>query len=496
MSINDGRVRRSAIFALWFSILFAGLFAERGFAQIDNAARLAELRGLRDQLASTRGLRDADALIVVNEKLLAEAARRLVGLETVLSNGSLINVTSVDCELKTGAAVVKIGLQAKSSVTVNLQLIGRINSGELKKDSLRLPIRVTDVKLANGLFSSALIKTMFGKWLKPEAWNDELPTIALPVSLVESLDIPASRFEATGEAPMEISTPAFSLPLKISLSSLVILEKRAVIALQINGDAAQSVAAPQPIPSPNQDNPAALESEIEALTQNLSSEGDLRIRLGRRAIEQLLAELARSQTTDFDILLKPGRLRSEEVTALIKVTNFTDIEDGKGRADITALTIDRIADDKVHVKVSGEGDLDARLRGREYGIPYTISPHVKFSISDRVVPFEVGSDEKGPFLRAAAGASFPIDLRISSPVMGKELALNRSVNVEADRWLKRIDLPSLAGRNLPMPKKLEIDAEGDLHIVKSENLTYTLSNFRLRAVEDAIEVVSDVKLGR
>jgi hypothetical protein len=489
MKIHGGRDLRLAFVALLLSIFFCG----QGLAQIDNASRLNELRGLRDQLTNSRGLRDADVVVVLNEKLLAEAARRLIGLETVLSNGSLINVTSVECELKTAAALVKIGLQAKSSVTVNLQLIGRINSGELRKDSLRLPIRVTDVKLGNGLFSSALIKTMFGKWLKPDTWNDELPGIDLPLSIADSLEIPASRFETTGETPMEIATPAYTLPIKISLASVLILNKRAAIALRIN-DGAPSTVAELPPPIAIQENVAALETEIEALSQHLSSDGDLRIRLGRRAIEQLLTQLAGAQTTDFDIRLKPGRLRSEEATAIIKVTNFTDIEGGQGRADVTGLNIDRIADNKVSVKLNGQGELDARLRGREYGIPYNFSPHVNFSITDRILPFEIANDDKGPFLRATPGASFPIDLRISSPMLGTEFSVSRSVDVQADRWLNRIDLPSPAGRQLPLPKKLEIDAEGNLRIVRSEKLTYTLGNFRLAAVEDAVDIEADVKL--
>src|SRR5215813_14528456 len=195
----------------YVSVVFSAilcLFIEAQFAfgqQIGAAGRLNELRKLRDQLQLTNSLRDSDIVVILNERMISEAAQQLVGLEFLLSNGSMLKLTSVEGELKAAAAVFKIGIQAKSSVTVNLQLICRINSGELQKGALRLPLRVTDVKLKSGGLSSLLMKTLFGDWLHPEKWNRELPAIEIPLEIEETMRVPAGRFDVAGEMPMEIS---------------------------------------------------------------------------------------------------------------------------------------------------------------------------------------------------------------------------------------------------------------------------------------------------
>lgn len=479
----------------FYFTLFLLCFAaqQAAFAQqTEDSLRLSELRRLRDQLVLDQGLRNADALVVMNERAVAEAARQLVGLEIVLSNGSTIRVTSVESELKTAAALVRIGLQAKSSVTVNLQLSGRINSGEVAKDTLRLPIQVTDVKLGNGLFSSLLVKTLLGDWLKPETWNDELPTIELPLEIAETMRIPAGKFDVAGEMPMEISTPAFALPLKFSLASLMVLNKRAVLALQLDRNAASVVQTSYA--SANHDDPLALEGEIEQLAKDLNGNGDLRIRIGRRALSRMLTQIAAAQKTDFDIRLKQGRVRAEEVNAIVNITNYTDVEGGQGRADITDLSIDRIADGKIHVRLGGQGELDPQLKGREYGIPYSLSPHVTFAIQDQIVPLEFAGDGERVILRALPGATFPIKMRISANVAGRDLGINRTVAVEAGRWLNRIELPSFFGREISLPQRVEIDAGGNWYVTKHRKLNYTLGNLRLAANEDALDIIADLKL--
>src|SRR5262249_46293747 len=135
----------------------------------------------------------------------------------------------------------KIGVQAKSSVTINLQLIGRITSGELSKDVLRLPVRVTEVRLANGLFSSLLVKTLLGDWLKPDTWNDELPAIELPLEFSQALQMPASHFEVAGEMPMEISTPPLDSLMKFSITSFLVLNRRVVLSMQLERSAANGL---------------------------------------------------------------------------------------------------------------------------------------------------------------------------------------------------------------------------------------------------------------
>jgi hypothetical protein len=487
-NVVHNRIRLSFLFAIFCLLAQLTAFAQ----QRNGSERLDELRRLRDQLQLTDAVRGSDVLIVMNERVLAEAARQLIGLEVVLSNGSTIRVTSIESELKTAAAMVKIGLQAKSSVTVNLQLIGRINSGELDKDSLRLPIRVTEVKLANGLFSSMLIKTIFGDWLKPETWNDELPAIELPLELTEAMRIPASKFDVAGELPMEISTPAFQPQLKFALTSLFVLDKRAVLALRMNGAAVNVIQTSYT--SENNNDPIALEREIESMAKELNGAGDLRIRLGRRVLGELLVQLAAAQPNDFDIRLKQGRVRTEEVNAIVNITNYTDVESGQGRADISAISIDRIADGRIQVRMNGQGEIDAKLRGREYGIPYSLSPHITFAIKDQMLPMLFANDGDRVILRALPGASFPIDLRISAKVAGRDVGINRAVAVQADRWLNRIELPAFFGREIPLPRRVEVDVDGNWQVAKTQKLNYTITNLRLNASDDALDIVADVKL--
>jgi len=471
------------------------LFVEAQFAfgqRAVDAGRLNELRRLRDQLQLSNSLRDSDITVILNEHVISEAAQQLVGLEFLLSNGSVLKLTSVESDLKAAAAIFKIGIQAKSSVTVNLQLVARINSGELEKGALRLPLRVTDVKLMSGRLSSLFLKTFIGDWLNPEKWNKELPPIEIPVEIAETMRIPAGRFEVGGEMPMEISTPDFQAPLKFTLTSLLVLDKRLVVALRLD-----EVAAATPIPASftgvNDNNPVALEYEIAQMSEGLNSAGDLRAVLSRRLINMLLTQLTSAHNADFNILLKRGRIRSEEVNVIVNVTNYTDVESGEGRGDVTQLNIERIADGKLTVRLSGQGEVDAKLRGREYGVPYNISPHMTFSIKDQPLPLEFVGEEKKIFLRAAPGSTLPIDVRFNLNVAGRDLGFDRKSVAQADKWLNRIELPSFFDREISLPSKMEVDAGGNLHITERRNLAYTLSNMRVGAKDDAIEIIANIK---
>jgi len=484
--------------ALFTAILcFAG--AQLAFGQqVGQAERLNELRSLRDQLQLTNSLRDSDVVVVLSERALSEAAQQLVGLEFLLSNGSVLKLTSVESELKPAAAIVKIGLQAKSSMTVNLQLIGRINSGELEKGALQLPLRVTEVKLMNGRFSSLFLKTLFGEWLKPETWSDELPEIEIPMEIAETMRVPAGRFDVAGEMPMEISTPDYQTPLKFAITSLLVLDKRVVIALRLDQGAPAAPVIQTSFESANDNDPlappSALEDEIARMSEGLNSGGDLRATLSRRVINTLLAQMTAAHSADFNIRLKRGRIRTEEVNVIVNVTNYTDVESGEGRADMTQLNIERIADGKVDVRLSGQGEMDARVSGREYGIPYTVSPRMTFSIQDQPLTLEFGAEEKRIFLRASPGSTLPINVRFSLKVAGQNLGFSRQSVAQADKWLNRIELPSFFDREISLPRKMEIDAGGNLHITERRNLSYTLSNLRVGAKNDAIEIIADVKL--
>jgi hypothetical protein len=495
---NPTSKRIRLAFVVFSTILCLFIEAHTAFGQqISGFDRLNELRRLRDKLQLTDPLRDSDVVVILSERAISEAAKRLVGLEYLLSKGGVLKLTSVESELKTAAAILKIGVQAKSSVTMNLQLTARINSGEFERGALRLPLRVTDVKLMNGGLSSLILRTLFDEWLDPKTWDKKLPEIEIPMEIAETLRVPAGRFDVAGDLPMEISTPEYQAPLKFAVTSLLALDKRAVVSLRLNQDAP---AKPIPvsyvgdIADANAVDPMALEDEIARMSEGLKSAGDFRAVLSRRLINALLANMTAAHKADFDIRLKRGRIRSEEVKVIVNVTNYTDVEGGEGRADVTRLDIESIADGKVTVKLSGQGEVDARLRGREYGVPYAISPHMSFSIKDQPLPLEFVGEGKKIFLRAAPGSTLPIDAQFNLKVAGHDVRFDRRSVAQADKWLNRVELPSFFDREISLPHKIRLDAGGHPHVTESRNLGYTLSNMRVGAKDDAIEITADVKL--
>jgi hypothetical protein len=495
---NPTSKRIRLAFAVFSAALCLFLEAQTAFGQhVGGFERLNELHRLRHQLQLADPLRDSDVVVILSERAISEAARRLVGLEFLLSKGGVLKLTSVESELKTAAAVLKIGIQAKTSVTMNLQMTARINSGEFDRGALRLPLRVTDVKLLNGGLSSLILKTLFDEWLDPKTWDKKLPEIEIPMEIAETMRIPAGRFDVAGDLPMEISTPEYQAPLKFTVTSLFALDKRAVVSLRLNQDAPAN-----PIPASyvgdaadaSGVDPAALEDEIARMSHELNLAGDFRAVLSRRLINALLAQMTSAHKADFDIRLKQGRIRSEEVNVIVNVKNYTDVEGGEGRADLTRLDVESIADGKITVRLSGQGEVDARLRGREYGVPYSISPHMSFSIKDQSLPLEFVGEGKKIFLRAAPGSALPIDAQFSLKIAGHDIQFDRRSVAQADKWLNRVELPSFFDREISLPRKIKIDAGGHPRITESRNLGYTLSNMRVGAKDDAIEITADVKL--
>jgi hypothetical protein len=459
--------------------------------QLSEAQRLNELKRLRDELRLTNSLRDTDVTVIISERTIMEAARQIVGLEILLSNGSMLRVTSVDGELKPAAAIVKIGVQAKSSVTLNLELTGRLGTGEIRNGVFQMPFRIVDVSLMNGRFSSLLLKTLLGAWLSPGKWEEELPPLEIPLEINEAMRIPPSRISVEGSLPMEISTPEYRSQLQFALTSLFVLDKRLVVGLRMMGaDHGQNELRTSFTGAADHD-PVALENEVARLGDNLTSSVDLRVRLSRRVISRLLEQIAAAHTTDFDIRLKTGRVRAEEVTAVVKVLNYTDVEGGDGQADISRLSIDQITDGKVNLRLSAQGGIDARLRGREYGIPYRLSPRTVFSIRDRIVPLQFVSQSEGVILRAMPGASLPIDLRFIVKVAGRNVGINRHITVQVDRWLNRVSIPSFFGREISLPRKMEVDAGGNVYITRKQKINFNLAKMRVNTSEDAINMISD-----
>lgn len=470
------------------ALLACGFFSVAA-QPISSTERVTELRKIRDELRTQDSFRNADAVVILSERAIAEALRQFAGLEITLANGNVMKLTSFETQLVTGAAIIKIGVQSKS---VNLQLSGLLTNGEVEAGRMRLPFRVTEVKLLNSLISSVFIKTMFGAWLKPETWSDELPSLDLPLEINEAMEIPASRFNVEGQLPMEIATAAYSVPLKLSLTSLLFMDRRAVLVLQANLPEPVNSSTVEPVFAGS--DTSALLNEIHQLGAGLTVDGDVRLRLGRNTLSSLLSQIAWQQNPDLKFKLKQGRLRSNEVKTIVSIVNYTDITNGDGQADISEMRVESINDGKINLRLSGQGVIDAQIKGREYGVPYGFSPRTSFAIKDQPIPLQFASENGKVMLRAVAGSVLPINLRFSVQLAGQEISINRTEAVQVDRWLNRIEFPALLNREILLPRRLEVDDGGNLRVTQKEKLGYALSNMRVGTSNDAIDIVADIKV--
>src|SRR5438105_1891998 len=98
------------LIVLWLNPRYSAARQDQGRAQY-----AAELRQLRDQLAASAPIRDADVVVILGQRALDEAARQLVGLEVKLASGAVLRLTSVAAELKPAASLVRFGVQASPS---------------------------------------------------------------------------------------------------------------------------------------------------------------------------------------------------------------------------------------------------------------------------------------------------------------------------------------------------------------------------------------------
>jgi hypothetical protein len=463
--------------------------------QISQEQRITELRRLRDELRVTESLKNADVAIVISERMLVHSAKQMEGLEIQLPRNGILHLNSIGIELAPAAAVVKISVQAKSSINVNLLLTGRLGTGEVKEDLFQLPFLITDVSISEKSFTSLLLRKFLGDWLTPKKWNEELPPLELPLEIGNALQIRASRFQVEGSLPMEISTPDYHSSLKFKIRSFLVLEKRLALGLEMIRDQTSIAASDQTAQPDLTDSlvqgPQALENEIARLSEGLDCERDLRLKVNRRVISLLVGQIAVARKNDFTITLKECRVRAEEVESLVKVLNYTDVESGSGYADVSHLSIDRIADGILELRLSLQGEVDSKVRGREYGIPYRFAPHTVFSIDDRIVPLQTICEGDRVLLRASPGASLPINLRLSIKVAGRDLGINRNTSVQLDRWLNRIEIPSFFGRQFSLPRRLEIDAGGNLYVTRSTRINLTISNLNVETTGDSINVIAD-----
>jgi len=464
--------------------------------QSEDENRLKDLRTLCHQLRVSDSLRNEDVIVVMNEETVIEAARQIVGLEIVMANGGLLRVTSLEGQLKPAAAMIKIGVQAKSSITINLLLTGYLGAAEIKDNALHIPFRISDISLTNNLVSSGFIKTFLGDWGTPNKWNKELPSLEIPLEVASEVQIPASQLNVDSSPPMEISTPLYRSPLNLAVTSFYLLDKRLAFGLRLV-DAPGTPVKPNPaieasISELNNYDLTALELEAARLSERLTSQDDMRLIIHRRVISKLLEQIAAAYSVDFNILLKPGRIRSEEVDAGVKILNYTDVEGGQGQADLNNLSVDGIKDGNLYLRVSGQGEIDSRLRGREFGVPYRLSPHTVFTIKDRIVPLQFVTEGERFIMRAVPGSMLPITLRFSIKVAGRDVGVTREVSVAMEKWLTGIGMPSFLGREFSLPRRLEVDAGGNFNVVKKEKLFLSLSKMRVIANEDTVETTAEV----
>ena len=462
-------------------------------ASLAQSTSLTSLRQLRDQLVATNGWRDHDVVAVISQRAINDTAQRMKDLEIKLSNGVMMKITSASLALKPAAALIQLGVEVDPSSkfkTAKFRLSGRLGGGEINGANLRLPFQLTDVAFGSeDTKSLSLLKILLRDWLLPAKWNDVLPPLEIPLQLNPTIEIPAATFEANGEMPMTLETPAYQLKVNFTLAALAILDGRAVVALSL-----EPMPAPSLSPANNNEDEATLTNEIAGLTQHLALNHDLRIRVRKNAINDLLAQLAAARAIDLTVKLKPGRLRAEEVDALIgKIFNYTDVESGDGQADVARLLVEDISATRVFVRLSGQGELNAKVKGRDYGIAYNLSPRGHFTINHELLPLEILSRHDRIIVRAVSGASIPVRVKMTIDVIGRPFGLTRTVNLRADEWLKDFELPALVTPEIQLPRKIALGKNNEMTIARSEPSRYTIANLRIETKDEALEVLADIK---
>lgn len=477
--------------------LIFGLMLWLSVATLAQGNHLSALQQLRDQVIAANGWRDHDVVALLSQRVLNDTAQRLTGLEIKLSNGVTMKLNSVALELKPAAALVQLGVEINPSSklkSAKFRLLGKLGSGEMHGATVRLPFQLTDVAFgSDDAKSLSLLKLLLRDWLSPEKWNAVLPPLEIPLQLNPTIDLPAATFEAHGELPMTLETPAYQVKVEFWLAALVVLDGRLVVALNLHPPA-ESVIAPVTSVDDGKVTEAELSDSIAALTQHLALNHDVRVRVSKSAVNDLLAKLAAARTIDLTVKLKPGRLRAAEVDALIgKIFNYSDVESGDGHADVTRLSVEDISATRVFVRLAGQGELNAKVKGREYGIPYTLSPHGRFSINNELLPLEILSRNDRIVVRAVRGASVPVKVDMTIDVIGNAISFTRTVNLRADEWLKEFELPTFLTQEVQLPRKIAMGKKNEVTVVSRATSHYTIANLRIETKEEALEILADIK---
>lgn len=453
----------------------------------------AALARLRDQLASPHGVTDADAVAIIDERVLAATAAQLSDLEIKLTNGALLHVTSVALELRDAAALVRLGVEARptpSATAVKLLVTGYLGSGEVSGSRLRMPFRLTDVALDGA--QPSIFGSLLREWLLPARWNGALPPLELPLQLSQELEIPAARFEVNGQLPMEITTPAYRVKADFIPTAVLILDGRMVVALNLPSHA----SAPSPTGNSTAVmDEATLKSEIKRLGSAFTVEGSgVRLRLRRAALNALLGQVAAAQSTDLTLRFKPARIRTEEMDGIFRTINYTDIESGDGHADVRGLSVERIAQGRVDLRLNAQGEMNVRVRGREYGLPYSLAPRGTFAVNDEIVPLELDNVNERAVLNAAPGSRVPLSVRVGIEIVGHPISVARTVQAPADQWLRNIALPTFFNHEARLPRHLE--ANGGAQVTDSRTVHVTLSKLSVKTNDDVLEIRAEASISQ
>lgn len=454
------------------------------------------LQQLRDQLVAANGWRDHDVVALLSQRALNDTAARLAGLEITLSNGVTLKLDSAVLELKPAVALVQLGVAVNPSSkfkSAHFRLSGRLGSGEIHGANLRLPFQLTDVAFgAEDSKSLSLLKLMLRDWLKPAKWNEVLPPLEVPLQLNPTIDVPAATFEVDGEMPMTLEMPAYQLKVDFTLAALAILDGRAVVALNLQPKPAPTIST-----TGNTEDEATLANEIGRLTQHLALDHDVRVRMRKNAINDLLSKLAAAREIDLTVKLKQGRLRAEEVDALIgKVFNYTDVESGDGYADVARLSVEDISPTRLSLRLAGQGEVKVNVKGREYGIPYSLSPHTRFSINDELIPLTIAHRNERLLVQAVPGVVVPVSVYFALTIAGRSLGIARTMNLRADEWVKGIELPALFTQAVSLPRKIAMSQDAQVQIVSREISHYSLADLRLEGKEDALEMTANLVVAK
>ena len=195
--------------------------------------------------------------------------------------------------------------------------------------------------------------------------------------------------------------------------------------------------------------------------------------------------------------LKPARIRQEEIDTLVKVTNYTDVESGEGQADLKQIIVETLRDGLLGARLLALGNFTAKVRGREYGIPYRLSPRGQFGIQDRSLSLRLMSEGGHVWLQGLPGANVPVNLRMNFPIAaGREIGFDRQLNLAAERFVNRWELPALWAREFALPRKLAVQSDKSLQIIESQPLTLALSQLQATMRDDAVVLTATFEARR